>query len=445
MIDHAEDTRGHYNFERVAGGWRLTLNFPHAEGGPVRQSLETIISPIVTKACPPALSSEDVRIHIVLGMFLFLEHFQAFDVDEGLSEYSLRATCPEKQTGLIFQHHFRIELPRPVETGNVRRFYLSDMRESLTDVEPSLKSLRYRADPREVSTEALASALGENGERLLPAPESIEKHYLFAVDETGDPAANFKNGSSELFVTSCIAIPTEKEADVEQSLRQLLASLNMGYEIKSTSLDRLRDPMQTRAKDAIDAIIRKNASAIWAVAQWKVGSHRELNLQDIKAGYRGNQMAGLNKRLKALAADGGKTLLQVGSLVIFTNVLKFTAKESSDGEILFDRMNKAAKNKEIKDAFSTVMGWTRVAAENSHLSLKLVDSRDEPLVWLADYVSKEISKRISGMDSRWSAFKGLLPRHSFGAGGHFVAAVDVHGKYGFWNLESNELVSILPD
>lgn len=289
----------------------------------------------------------------------------------------------------------------------------------------------------------------------VPLTLSEEDPYHFYVDESGD--TGFKDGSSEYYTVAFIAILQSEKRALEARLRKILQQhMPPGKnEIKFSDVDRYAEPRKTALYNECIASLRQAPLVLYAIAVHKDGFVFEKVRSLMADYYYGGEslpdLAGpfapesMKEYPKELLRDWGAGILP-------SVMMRRMIEEGRAGRVFYDRAQWDWKNQLLKEGFQEVLRLAPRAAEvffgvrcDIQMPLFLPHSHEEPILWLAELAAREVNKLMLGMPSRIDdiapAFAGAGPFPD----GHFVALVDKHGRYTFYNLITKRIDLVLPD
>lgn len=292
----------------------------------------------------------------------------------------------------------------------------------------------------------------------------------FYVDESGD--VGFKEGSSDYYTVAFFAIPSSKEPPIRDALRWVLQHCMPpgNEEIKFSRVDRYRTDKRDEIYRECLRILRSAPLILYATAVHKDGFvYEKVRSQMAIYYFYGEELPDLAGPLsldrmreypkEMLRSWGANTLPHImGRLLI---------QARRTGRIFYDKLQWEWKNDLLRDGFKEAISVLPRVAEVSFgvacdidLPLVLIDSKDEPLIWLSELVAREVNKHLLGMENYLDEFRemfagagpdpegiyiNLFPGAGSDPEGNYIALVDEHGRYTFYNLETKRVELVLPD
>ena len=288
--------------------------------------------------------------------------------------------------------------------------------------------------------------------RLKPIPvSSIPKGdpLAYFIDESGDDG--FKKGSAH-YVVTLAEVPMDAVEAIHSETRNLVARLfpktpdiELHFRTVDTYPDRLRLPIY----EGCIQIVNRYPITFLAYVVYKHGYVFEKYRSEIAFNYATGkgpkaetpffEQERLKQYPNELVSDvGGFIAVVLGSR---------TAHRNCKSTIFYDRIHLQSKNTLVANGFGdtkTILSQASKALYGVEgyvpdIELNFIDSKNYPMIWLCDFVSRELKKafehQLSRIDSIVSRF------HQDG----LVAYIDRDGRMTYYDLKSREIVGVLPD
>ncbi len=308
-----------------------------------------------------------------------------------------------------------------------------------------------RAAAGEFARKELERREGEDEVQQISLSSDDPIHFY--IDESGDPG--FKEQSSEYYTVAICAVRWSEVGDLQDQLHSVLREqMPPGHkEIKFSSVDRFERRRRDAVYNACIDILDQRRITIFALTVHKEGYINEKIRSQMAVFFYGGDIPDFDgPRSKDNVKDYPKELL--GDWipgVVSGTLVSYLLGQRSTGMVCYDQMN-ASKNKMLADGFAEgARIGGKMATHMQHvqcdleLPMNLVDSEDYPLIWLSELAARELNRLFAGKDNcivRFQdSFAGIAPDR----GGHYVALVDQHGRYTFFDLQTRSQSLILPD
>jgi hypothetical protein len=284
---------------------------------------------------------------------------------------------------------------------------------------------------------------------------SPDDPWDFFIDESGD--TGFKEGSSDYYTVAVAAVLESQRRALETELRRILTDqLPPGTrEIKFGRVDRyVKDRQEAIYRDCI-AVLSASRVVLYATAVHKDGFVLEKVRSQMAIYYYGggNLPDFEGPFAPGRVKDYPRELFKSwGAMSLPPLIMGRMIRDGRCGNVFYDAMQWAWKDALVKEGFEESLKLAPRGAElffgvrcHIRIPLVLVNSEDQPILWLAELAAREVNKHLLGEPSRIDQFAASF----VGAGpfpeGHFVSLVDKHGRYTFYNLVTKRVELVLPD